>query len=208
MRNLKDCSAPSNQARKQEVITNWLKAIKRPNKGIDLEKWLQDLEIAYDSAVREQIPDITDLRAYYAFIKAIAIIDPIFAANCEDEFIELEEKNQVDLLLFKEIIRKFRKTKRVQANRERIEKAQHGAFATFQGKNLDGTLKVYTCICNSKYKYTDCYYLVPIAKLKDWILNLIEVKRINDEMAKMPPRKKAQIRRAQDYAASNPKGTN
>ena len=27
-------------------------------------------------------------------------------------------------------------------------------------------------------------------------------------MAKMPPRKKAQIRRAQDYAASNPKGTN
>ena len=26
-------------------------------------------------------------------------------------------------------------------------------------------------------------------------------------MAKMPPRKKAQIRRAQDYAASNPKGT-
>ena len=131
MRNLKDRYAPSNQAKKQEVITDQLKAIKRPNKGIDLEKWLQDLEIAYNSAVREQIPDITDLRAYYAFIKAVAIIDPIFAANYEDEFMELEEKNQVDLLLFKEIIYKFRKTKRVQANRERMEKAQHGAFATF-----------------------------------------------------------------------------
>ena len=131
MRNLKDCYAPFDQAKKQEVITNQLKAIKRPNKGIDLEKWLQDLEIAYNSAVREQIPDITDLRAYYAFIKAVAIIDPIFAANYEDEFMELEEKNQVDLLLFKEIIYKFRKTKRVQANRERMEKAQHGAFATF-----------------------------------------------------------------------------
>ena len=93
MRNLKDRYTPSNQARKQEVITNWLKAIKRPNKGIDLEKWLQDLEIAYDSAVREQIPDITDLRAYQAFTKAIAIIDPIFAATREDEFMELEEKN-------------------------------------------------------------------------------------------------------------------
>ena len=113
MQNLKDCYAPSNQAKKQEVITNWLKAIKRLNKGTDLEKWLQDLEIAYDSAIREQIPDITDLRAHYAFTKAVAIIDPIFAANCEDEFIKLEEKNQVDSLLFKEIIRKFQKTKRV-----------------------------------------------------------------------------------------------
>ena len=93
MRNLKDRYAPSNQAKKQEVITNWLKAIKRPNKGTNLEKWLQDLEIVYDSAVREQIPDITDLRAYYAFTKVVAIIDPIFAANYKDEFIELEEKN-------------------------------------------------------------------------------------------------------------------
>ena len=113
MRNLKDCYAPSNQARKQEVITNWLKAIKRLNKGTDLEKWLQDLEIAYDSAIREQILNIIDLQAYYVFTKAIAIIDPIFAATREDEFIELEEKNQMDILLFKEIICKFRKTKRV-----------------------------------------------------------------------------------------------
>ena len=113
MRNLKDRYAPSNQAKKQEVITNWLKAIKRPNKGTNLEKWLQDLEIVYDSAVQEQIPNITDLQAHYAFTKAVAIIDPIFAANRKDEFIELEEKNQVDSLPFKEIIRKFRKTKRV-----------------------------------------------------------------------------------------------
>ena len=113
MQNFKDRYALSDQARKQEVITNWLKAIKRLNKGTDLEKWLQDLEIAYNSAVREQIPDITDLRAYYAFIKAVAIIDPIFAATREDEFIELEEKNQIDTLPFKEIICKFQKTKRV-----------------------------------------------------------------------------------------------
>jgi hypothetical protein len=53
------------------------------------------------------------LRPYYAFIKAITIIDPIFAANREDEFIELEEEDQIKSLLFKEIIRKFRKTKRV-----------------------------------------------------------------------------------------------
>ena len=91
MRNLKDRYAPFNQARKQEAITNQLKAIKRPNKGINLEKWLQDLEIAYNAAVKEQILDITKLRPYYAFTKAIAIIDPIFAANREDEFIELEE---------------------------------------------------------------------------------------------------------------------
>jgi hypothetical protein len=40
MQNLKDRYAPSNQAKKQEVITNWLKAIKSPNKGTNLEKWL------------------------------------------------------------------------------------------------------------------------------------------------------------------------
>ena len=113
MRNLKDRYAPFNQARKQEAITNQLKAIKRPNKGINLEKWLQDLEIAYDATVKEQIPDITKLRPYYAFTKAIAIIDPIFVANREDEFIKLEETDQIDSLPFKEIIRKFRKTKRV-----------------------------------------------------------------------------------------------
>ena len=131
MRNLKDRYAPFDQARKQEAITDWLKAIKRPNKSIDLKKWLQDLETAYDATIKEQIPDITELRPHYAFTKAIAIIDPIFAANREDEFIELEETDQIDLLPFKEIIRKFRKTKRVQANRERIERAQHGAFASF-----------------------------------------------------------------------------
>ena len=131
MRNLKDWYAPSDQARKQEAITDWLKAIKRPNKSIDLKKWLQDLETAYDATIKEQIPDITELRPHYAFTKAIAIIDPIFAANREDEFIELEEIDQINSLLFKEIIRKFRKTKRVQANRERIERAQHGAFASF-----------------------------------------------------------------------------
>ena len=131
MRNLKDRYAPSDQARKQEAITDWLKAIKRPNKGTDLEKWLQDLETAYDAAIKEQILDITELRPHYAFTKAIAIIDPIFAANREDEFMELEEIDQIDLLPFKEIIRKFRKTKRVQANRERMERAQHGAFALF-----------------------------------------------------------------------------
>ena len=91
MRNLKDRYAPFDQARKQEAITDWLKAIKRPNKGIDLEKQLQDLETAYNAAVKEQILDIIELRPYYAFTKAIAIIDPIFAANREDEFIELEE---------------------------------------------------------------------------------------------------------------------
>ena len=113
----------------------------------------------------------------------------------------------MDTLLFKEIIRRFRKTKRVQANRERMEKAQHRAFAIFQGKNPDRTLKVYTCICNSKYRYADYYYLILTARPKDWIPNPIKVKRINNEMAKMLPCKKAQIRRAQDYAASN-KGTN
>ena len=113
MRNLKDRYAPSNQARKQEAITNQLKAIKRPNKGTNLEKQLQDLETAYDATIKEQIPDITKLRPHYAFTKAIAIIDPIFVANREDEFIKLEETDQIDSLPFKEIIRKFRKTKRV-----------------------------------------------------------------------------------------------
>ena len=40
MRNLKDRYALFDQARKQEAITDQLKAIKRPNKGIDLKKWL------------------------------------------------------------------------------------------------------------------------------------------------------------------------
>ena len=113
MRNLKDRHAPSNQAKKQEAVTNQLKAIKRLNKGTNLKNWLQDLKTAYDITVKEQIPDITKLRPHYTFTKAIAIIDPIFAANREDEFIKLKEEDQIKSLPFKEVIRKFRKTKRV-----------------------------------------------------------------------------------------------
>ena len=51
------------------------------------------MEIAYNTTVKEQILDITKLRPYYAFIKAIAIINPIFAINREDEFIKLEEED-------------------------------------------------------------------------------------------------------------------
>jgi hypothetical protein len=57
---------------------------------------------------------------HYNFTNAIAAIDPIFVANREDKFIKLEERDKINSLLFKDIICKFRKTKRIQANKERI----------------------------------------------------------------------------------------
>jgi len=53
MRNLKDRYASSDQARKQEVITSWIIAIKRPNKGFNIKKWLQDLKTAYNAGVKK-----------------------------------------------------------------------------------------------------------------------------------------------------------
>jgi DNA repair exonuclease SbcCD ATPase subunit len=196
MRNLKDHYAPSDQARKQEVITDWLKAISRPSQGTDLEKWLQDLETAYDAGVKEQIPDITEFRPHYDFTKAIAAIDPIFTANQEDEFMKLEEQGQVDSLPFKEIIRKFRKTKRIQANREQMEEAQHGAFASLQGMDSDDLPRNIKCICGRKHQYLECYYLIPSIQPKNWIPNPNAITRINEKIAELTPQDQAKIKKA------------
>jgi hypothetical protein len=49
----------------------------------------------------------------YTFIKAVATINPIFAANREDKFIKLKEQNNLKSLLFKKFIYKFYNIKRI-----------------------------------------------------------------------------------------------
>ena len=101
-----------------------------PNKGADIEKWLQDLKIACNAIVKEKIPNITKLQLYYAFTKVIAIIELIFTVGQEEGFIKLKEKGDMGHFYLRKLYASF-ETQRVQANREQIERVQNRAFASF-----------------------------------------------------------------------------
>jgi hypothetical protein len=68
MSNLRRRFAPSDKAREQDVLTAWKKAIKKPIKGMEIEKWVQDLETAYDRAVELNLPAISGINPHYELI--------------------------------------------------------------------------------------------------------------------------------------------
>ena len=79
--NLKNRFVPTDKAREHEVINGWLKAVKRPNRGIDVKKWLQDLETVYDKAVELHIPDVHGTRLHFAFTNAIIELSSTFTES-------------------------------------------------------------------------------------------------------------------------------
>ena len=79
--NLKSRFVPTDRAREHEVVNGWLRAVRRPNRGIDVKKWLQDLETAYDKAVELQIPDVHGTRPHFAFTNAVLEILVTFAES-------------------------------------------------------------------------------------------------------------------------------
>jgi hypothetical protein len=66
--NLRRRFAPLDKAREQDVLMAWKKAIKKPIKGTEIEKWVQDLKIAYDRAVELNLPAISSINLYYELI--------------------------------------------------------------------------------------------------------------------------------------------
>ena len=104
LRNLKAQFEPTDQAQKNEILADWLNAIKRPKGRTDREKWLKDLELAYDRAYQIDLSEVKGLRPHFALTNAVAEIAPQFAASWDLNLVSLTDKNAMTYL-FKDIIR-------------------------------------------------------------------------------------------------------
>ena len=126
MSNLRRRFAPSDKAREQDVLTAWKKAIKKPTKGTEIEKWVQDLETAYDRAVELNLPAISGINPHYELIWAISDLTPELAGNLKIKLSEIIN-DDAELVLLREEIRKFRNLWRINRAFERPGPS-HGAF--------------------------------------------------------------------------------
>src|SRR6266487_1526576 len=198
--NLKNRFAPTDWAREHEVVNGWLKAVRRPTQGVEVEKWLQDLETAYDKAVELHIPDVHRTRPHFAFTNAVLDLSSTFAESWDIKLLRITD-DDASTVLFKDMVREFRDLCRINKARTKPVHGRHGAFPTsLQGTEADGTPKVYKCICGEEHRYAQCRYLIPSTRAAGWKPSPTIQKRVDDAMAKIPAWQKAQIKKAQDHA--------
>ncbi|KAE8442963.1 hypothetical protein EG329_002501 [Mollisiaceae sp. DMI_Dod_QoI] len=101
MRNLKAEIAPTDHARKQEILKTWNKLKTTAKSSTDLESWLRDWHVTYDDGVSLAIPDMIDgVRPHHDFLTAIWSIAPSFADVKETELLDDEAP-----WTFKELLR-------------------------------------------------------------------------------------------------------
>jgi hypothetical protein len=77
--NLKERFAPNDKARERDVLGDWIQATKKPGRGTEINKWLQDLETAYNEAVKLKLPEVLGLHPHYTFTEATAELEPNFS---------------------------------------------------------------------------------------------------------------------------------
>ena len=105
--NLKNRFALSDWAREHKVVNDWIKAVRRPARGIDIKKWLQDLETLYDKAVELRIPDVHGTRPHFAFTNAVLELSNTFAESWDIKLLRIAD-NDASTVPFKEMVREFR----------------------------------------------------------------------------------------------------
>jgi len=160
MRNLKNRFAPTDKAREQEVSNAWLMATNKPQRGKSIEKWVGDLESAYDEAVEFELPEVQGLHPHYALTMAVKDIAPSFSYDWNKVLIK-HTSADANSISFQGMIKEFRDLRRLNES-QAAPRARHGAFAaSFQGQNADGSPKVYKCIYAEEHRYARCLYLIP-----------------------------------------------
>ena len=163
--NLKNRFAPTDWAREHKVVNDWIKVVRRPTRGVEVEKWLQDLETAYDKAVELAIPDVHGTRPHFAFTNAVLELSSTFAESWDIKLLRITD-DDASTVPFKDMVREFRDLCRINKARTKPVHGRHGAFPTsLQGVDANGTPKVYKCICGEEHRYAQCRYLVPSTRM-------------------------------------------
>ena len=158
--------APTDRARKQELVSEWRKLQEAPMG--DHSDWLQQWEIVYDNCKAEGLLEVQGERPIEDFINAIHPIAPAFANAWEINLINgIGNANN-----FMETVRKYREFRR---NTQYWEKLQdtHEAHThkVFTDEALVGTTRSSSkglCLCKQDHNFKDCPYLIQTKQPEGW----------------------------------------
>ena len=98
---LKNRLAPTDIACEQEVLLEWQK-LQKPERGQDVDNWLQKQDTVYQECIEENIPDVQGLQPIYSFLTAIYPIAPGFTDAWQVKLLD------GDTYKFHDVVQKFR----------------------------------------------------------------------------------------------------
>jgi hypothetical protein len=131
---MKQRVAPTNQARKIELVNQYQKLKKAP-RSQNLDNLAPVVGETYKECKQLKLPDVEDDRLLYHFLNAISGIAPEFA-NVWTINIQMKLDSGDPLPDLYKIVKLFRNNRRLSNARKGL--ATHGAFPTsFQGQSID-----------------------------------------------------------------------
>jgi hypothetical protein len=208
---LKQRLAPTDYARKLEVIQKWNK-LKIFSKKEGVEKWLMEWEVTYNEAKTLGLPHVSGILPLLDFAQAISPIDSNHASSLNYELYGKRDDDPTLPSLY-EVIEKFRNIQRQSS--AAAKGSSHSGFVTLKGEDQATSSSDSTstapattgtsnqkdqsntprtpCLCGGKYhRWKMCYYLNPSKRPKDWTGKKEIYELINKEINKKPSGKSRQ----------------
>jgi len=162
---LKQRAAPTDRARKMELVNQYRKMMKTP-KDQSIEPWLQEWEKVYTECKKMKLPEVEEERPLFDFLTSISRISPEFTNAWMIDIQRMQDKGD-DLPDLYKMVELFR-------NNQRLLYAQrdlpHSAFAaSYQGRSADSDSKPKrACLCGVDHRWRECPYLIDSVRLPDW----------------------------------------
>ncbi|EAU36855.1 predicted protein [Aspergillus terreus NIH2624] len=135
LRILRDKLAPTNEARKRDVIGRYhqLRAQGSSVRSPNLESYISQWENLYSEAQELDISEVNPpIRALYDFLEAIHTVQPYFSTLWHDKLIEKSERNE-PIPTFYEVTKRFRD--HIKLSPKRNSHMANIANATFMGQS-------------------------------------------------------------------------
>jgi hypothetical protein len=208
LRKLKSRLAPTDYARKLEVIRRYNK-LKTFSKRENIDKWLKDWEVTYTDGKGLRIPEVDEECPLLNFTHAISAIDSGYASTQEYFLMKLIKKSE-PLPNFHDLVEDFRDHHR---SSEGLKlSASHSGFITLRGETREPEEKTgdsgkgdagknegkkpdgrktqgnsredgRVCLYGDKHgkgtRWEDCIYINPECRTKGWRGNSKAFTRIN-----------------------------
>jgi hypothetical protein len=192
---LKKHLASTNRVRKLEMIRKY-KDLQRAFKHQQMNQWLLNWEKIYAKTKRLNLFDVQNDRCAYDFLNSLRTMNLSFVFD--KKTILNHEMNQSKLSTsIRNLLEEFRN--HLQIARTLITKrATHEAFATLQEKSSNekttdqkkskkfsnrrienSKIENRSCLCDRKYLFKDCYYLIEKIRSTEWKSNEEIKKKIN-----------------------------
>ena len=186
--NLANTFAPNDENYKQELEEKWANLQRRWTKGRNVEEWIHEWEILYNKMSTLKLAEVEGMKPVRNFLSVVSSLDQGFADMYN---LEISKGTKID---FPTLIKVFKSYRRTSANMLRAQ-PQHGAFPTLSGFDESGSStscaetcppnsgkpKAEKCPCGNhhfRHRPSNCYYLIPEARPKDWKMDQEKVKKV------------------------------